>query len=62
MTAYPILATAECLVARGIAASGRQLHADSMDISGKLQLNPGQPVAVLNPPWSAKESQCCSMV
>jgi hypothetical protein len=33
-----------------------------MDISGKLQLKPGQPVAVLNPPSSAKESQCCSMV
>jgi hypothetical protein len=32
-----------------------------MDISVELQLKPGQQVAVLNPPWPAKENQCCSM-
>jgi hypothetical protein len=33
-----------------IATSSRQLHAESVDISSKLQLKPGQSVAVLNPP------------
>jgi hypothetical protein len=34
----------------GIAASGGQPHAESVDVTGKLQLKPGQSVAVLNPP------------
>lgn len=35
----------------GIAASGRPAsYAESVDVSGKLQLKPGQSVAVLNPP------------
>jgi hypothetical protein len=34
----------------GIAASGRAAHAESMDVSSKLQLKPGQSVAVLNAP------------
>ena len=34
----------------GIAASGGQPHAESVDVSSKLQLKPGQSVAVLNPP------------
>jgi hypothetical protein len=61
MTACPVLARADYLVAVGIAAAGGQRHADSMDISVKLQLKPVQQVAVLNPQWPAKENQCCSM-
>jgi hypothetical protein len=38
------------LVWRGVAASGGQPHAESVDVSRKLQLKPGQSVAVLNPP------------
>jgi hypothetical protein len=34
----------------GIAASGGQSHAESVDVGGKLQLKPGQSVAILNPP------------
>jgi hypothetical protein len=34
----------------GIAASAGSRHAESVDVSGKLQLKPGQSVAVLNPP------------
>jgi len=34
----------------GIAASGGEPHAESMDVSSKLQLKPGQSVAVLNAP------------
>ena len=33
-----------------VAGSGRQSHAQSMEVSSKLQLKPGQSVAVLNPP------------
>jgi hypothetical protein len=33
-----------------VVASGGQPHAESVDVSSKLQLKPGQSVAVLNPP------------
>lgn len=41
---------AQPLPARGIAAVAVVLHADSVDLSGKLQIKPGQSVAVVNPP------------
>jgi hypothetical protein len=35
---------------RGLQPPAGRPHAEGMDISGKLQLKPGQSVAVLNPP------------
>jgi len=36
--------------ARGLRPPAGPRHAESVDVSGKLQLRPGQSVAVLNPP------------
>ena len=37
-------------LARGLRRPAHQPHAASVDVSGKLQIKPGQSVAVLNPP------------
>ena len=40
---------AGCPLERGLRRPARQPHAESVDVSRKLQLKPGQSVAVLNP-------------